>query len=144
GDLEISWTITRKLAGETRQTDYGKTVNHIFVTGAAVTNQFETVLEIGCRMAEGERPRDPNEAEPGATNHDKAVVDSVWELFATTEVHAFNGDLLKYYGDGVNTPLGTPSSTASLLAHDDGRCGEWGHFLQDILTAQGIQTTLIA
>jgi hypothetical protein len=123
GDLKIQWTVTRSVEGLT-DTEHGtESQDHLYVTGAAADGAFETVLDVGCRNANGISP----------TSQDD-VLDSIYSDFETRAVYAADGTTALSFAHDNESGF----TTASLVQNDRGRCGAWGHFLVDVLTAQGV------
>jgi hypothetical protein len=138
GELEIGWKIRRmapvadnppKVVGVT---EYGASKNHIYVTGVAGLAR-ETVLDLGCRGADGKRPRNPGEVTVfnedangnGAldTNED-ANGNGVLELGEDTVVR--NGTLdagEDANGNGVLDPVYDPAVQDRAVVD-----GIWGEF----------------
>jgi hypothetical protein len=123
GTMQIDWSVTRAVSGASPDTETAPaSSNHLYVTGAAAPGAFETVLDVGCRSANGDDPS-------GQVN----VLNDIWQkTFATRS----------FAGADRATPLEylhpTGITTASLVADKQGQCGAWGHFFVDVLAAQGV------
>ncbi len=136
---EINWKV--KNVKTQAHIEYGDSKNMLYVTGANVNNQFETVLHIACTGAAGKRPAEAGELEPGASAANQQVIDAVWGKFSTGEGPANTKNVqdepLKYWG-GVYDPAAGVSWTARLMKFRDARCASWSSFFVDALGIHGV------
>ncbi len=106
----------------------GSTTNHLYVTGAAANEAFETVIDLGCREANGKNP-DTQQAD---------VVAGIWSQFssgnAPANVHRVDDTSLTYYHNYDTDSTGI----ATLLSTGDGQCGAWAKLLWATLALQGV------
>jgi hypothetical protein len=131
---EINWKL--KNVKTQAQTEYGTSKNMLYVTGANVNNQFETVLHIGCTGAKGRRPADQGDHDPGASVMNQDVVNGIWSHFAQRQVNRVDGQPLTFWG--VPAIARNVKTTATLLKEQHGACGAWADFFVKVLHAQGI------
>jgi hypothetical protein len=98
----------------------------------AITAPLETVLEIGCRAANGQNTP--------ATN----TIEKIWAVFVNerpTGVVDAHGNRLLYWGGGQNDPNQNRPGwgrVTDLLAVSDGPCGAWARLLVEVLRTQGV------
>jgi hypothetical protein len=92
--LSITWKVKRQVGQKTLTKDYGTSKNRVYVTGAAATNAFETVLDLGSLGASGKRPRNPGEAPAAGDAKDREVVDGVWGMFSGNTTKRVDGTFL--------------------------------------------------
>jgi hypothetical protein len=135
---EINWKV--KNVKTQAQVEYGDSKNMLYITGANVNNQFETVLHIACTGAAGKRPANPGEQEPDAIQANQQVIDGVWGKFSTGEGPANTKNVkdepLLYWGQGVNMP--SWMTVADLLVHRDGKCNAWQQLLIATTEVHGV------
>jgi hypothetical protein len=133
-DLAINWNITYtgqdgKLDTETAPT----TTDTLYVNGSTASDsQYETVLDVGCRNANGLRP-DPSSA---ANPDNLGVLNAIWKDFSTKQIVDVQGNKMSYWNPAPRVPL--DDSVGFLLANHHGACGSWTRFLRDVLKAQGL------
>ena len=146
GDLKIAWRLEYRPTqpAATEVTTYGESVNRLYVTGTAATQQFETVLQLGCSGAIGLRPQDSRDQTDAAkVAHNLEVIEAIWSKFTNlgepSNVKRVDGTPMTYWnafaGPGpYNVEFFT---TAGLLKHADGRCGSWADLFNATTRAQG-------
>jgi len=140
--LKIKWRISPNgggswmNAGTSDNTAYLILENH-----DPSTYMFETVIDIGCRNANGMVV----DATPDHTLRD--FTDAIFHEFEDLDVRRVHDSTpMKYWGPYASWDNGPPYyvphpdvfDTAGLLKNGDGRCGAWMRFFNDCLKAQGI------
>lgn len=89
---------------------------------------FQSVVDLSCRAANG-------------LEDAQAIVNNIYKLFTSQNVKKVGSSTgMKYWG---NVSIGS-FNTQELLYNDDGRCGAWSRFFVDMLSAQGIASTLVS
>ncbi|HWE03930.1 MAG TPA: hypothetical protein VG326_16115 [Tepidisphaeraceae bacterium] len=130
-DLSITWTITFTPSdgGSVQTVSAPTSMNHLYVTGGAASNAYETVLDVGCRGANG--------TAPSATAD---VISGIWGQVQGHTLTNSAGKPMTYWGQAPKEPKFI--STADLVKNKDGKCEAWADFLYDVLRAQGIASTM--
>ncbi len=150
--LTIAWELSTD--GGQNWIDVGQTQNHLYVTGAAASGAFETVLNLGCEGAKGLAPGGSEDANGnglldsgedantnGVLDDDKAVVNGVWGKFSGNSTSRVDRTVMTY------THLaGTGIDAADMLKYTEytngyGQCTAWADLLVQTLVAQGVTAT---
>ena len=105
----------------------GKSSNKLYVIGGAPTTpQYQTVLDVGCRSANG-------------LSDTAAVVGALWKTFQSLVIKNAGGTVLTYWT--TSSPNPEPQDLAGLMRTADGSCLAWAQFLKACLEAQGAAGT---
>ena len=110
--------------------ELGFSGNHLYVTGAAAPEAFETVLDLGC---DGARSLDP-------TTQRAQVASGIWAGFSGNETRRVDRKLMKYNHD---TDTGNTAAAMLSDAEGRGRCDSWADLLVQTLGAQGVRANSV-
>ncbi|MBQ7257992.1 MAG: hypothetical protein IJS60_09925 [Abditibacteriota bacterium] len=92
---------------------------------------YETCVWIGCEAAKGK-------------TNDLDVFNAIWNKFQTMSVCSKDGRVIGYYSTNRttdNTINHTLITLDYLLRYNDGRCGAWADFFENVLACQGISSS---
>jgi len=122
----------------------GSSSNTVYVTWANSLNPIHTLLDVGCRGAQG------------VSGAEQSVFDAIWQnKILSKAIHrASDGRTLSYYGfldvnsngtwnAGVDTDFNSPGTCSitdavGLIRDGNGQCHSWADFLHESLRCQGI------
>ena len=149
--LTIDWQAS--LDNGTNWHDIATSANKVYVTWADTLNPIYTLLDAGCKGAQGVT---------GTVGvNDDSVLNGVWGKIQSKSINrASDNVLITYYGfydvnkNGVwntgvdidyNAPTGSGgicgATTASgLISVGNGQCGSWADFMNQVLRAQGLSS----
>ncbi|HEX8341872.1 MAG TPA: fibronectin type III domain-containing protein, partial [Tepidisphaeraceae bacterium] len=138
-------TITWKLSTGGTAFEIGQSKNWLYVTGAAATDTFETVLQLsGNDQTRGIRPANPGENATTSKEKNLAVINAVWSSFSGRQTKRIGAAAsMTYYGDSARN-MTRPDTLEELLKTGDGRCEGWAALMQAAIVAQAGNVTRIS
>ena len=89
------------------------------------TKAFETLLYLGCKNASG-------------ASLELRIVNRMYNEFKDQDVKKVGGTMPMTYWGPVGAPEPGCWETSGLLEFEDGRCGAWADFFNDMIKVQGI------
>jgi hypothetical protein len=141
--FNINWEVS--LDGGLSWLPAGTTKNRLYVTGASAQAAQESVVYIGSKAAQGLRPAELGELNPGGWMANKMVFEAIWSKFESNKVENAKGDPLRYWGPTAAKDWETTDvrwlrhfSVDGLLYDKDARCEAWALFFGKVLEVQGV------
>ena len=145
--MSINWSYS--LDSGANWCDAGISTNLVYVTWTNSLNTIHTLLDVGCRAAQG--------AIGIVGANDDRVLDAVWAEIQTLSIRrASDNVMLTYYGfydvntngawdPGTDVNRNTPdlcivTDAANLISAGNGQCRSWADFMLQALRAQGLAT----